>query len=84
MFPDLGASHAEDRAVEIDILATSELRMETGTDLEQACDASSENHPARCLLGDAAHDLKKRALAGSTAPDDSQHFAALELEADIL
>ena len=32
---------------------------------------------------DAAQDLEKRALADSVAPNDPQHLAALDLEADI-
>ena len=37
---DLGALHAEDRAVEIDVLAAGELGMEAGADLEQRADAA--------------------------------------------
>ena len=36
----LGAAHAEDRAVEEDVLAAGELGMEAGADLEQAVDAA--------------------------------------------
>ena len=37
---DLGPRHAEDRAVEEDVLAAGELRVEAGADLEQARDAA--------------------------------------------
>ena len=37
---DLGAAHAEDGAVEIDVLASGELGMKAGADLEQAGDAA--------------------------------------------
>ena len=37
---DLGAAHAEDGAVEIDVLAAGQFGMKTGADLEQA------RHPA--------------------------------------
>ena len=36
---DLPLRHAEDRAVEEDVFASSEFRMKAGTDLEQARDA---------------------------------------------
>ena len=37
---DLGPRHAEDGAVEIDVLAAGELGMKAGADLEQARDAA--------------------------------------------
>src|ERR1700730_7394181 len=81
--PDLGTRHAEDRAVEIEILAAGEFRVETGADLEQACDTAPQGNPPGGRFGDAAQDLEERALAGSVAPDDPQDLAALDLEADI-
>ena len=39
---DLGAGHAEDRAVEIDVLAAGQLGMKAGADLEQARDAAAD------------------------------------------
>jgi|SRR6516162_2145221 len=68
----------------LDIFATGEFRVEPPAHLEQACDPSAENHPARGRFGDAAEDLEKHALAGSIAPDGSQYLAAFNLEADIL
>ena len=39
---DLRASHAEDRAVEEDVLAAGQLRVKAGADLEQRADAALE------------------------------------------
>ena len=39
---DLGAAHAEDGAVEEDVLAAGQLRVEAGADLEQARHAAAE------------------------------------------
>src|ERR1700693_2439552 len=81
---DLGAGHAEDRAVEINILAPRELRVKAGADCEQACNTSAERDPPLRRLGDAGENLQKRALAGTVAADDAQYLAAFDLEADIL
>ena len=40
--------------------------------------------PALGRLGDAREDLEQRRLAGAVAPDDAEHLAALDLEADVL
>ena len=39
---DLGARHAEDGAVEIDVLAPGQLGMKAGADLEQAGDPAAQ------------------------------------------
>ena len=42
-FPaDLGAAHAENRAIEIDILAAGELRVKPGADLQEARDPAAQ------------------------------------------
>src|SRR5262245_4388093 len=51
---DLGASHAKDRTIEIDVLAAGQLGVESGADLEQRRSSPAEaDLPAR-RLGDAA------------------------------
>ena len=73
---DLGAAHAEDRAVQEDVLAAGQLRVEPGPDLQQA------SRRARRIvrvpvgrLGDAREDLQQRALAGAVAADDADDLA---------
>ena len=43
---DLGALHAEDGAVQVDVLAPGQLRVKAGADLEQAADAAVRSRRA--------------------------------------
>ncbi len=80
---DLGALHAEDGAVEVDVLAAGELGMKAGADFEQAADAPADDGAAFGRLGDAGEDFQERALARAVAADDADDFAALDLEGDV-
>ena len=82
--PDLRPLHAQDGAVEVDILAPGEVGMEAGADLEHAGDAAVDLDPSARRLGDAAEDLQKRALAAAVRADDAEAFAGLHLERDVL
>ena len=44
---DLGAFHPEDGAIQQDVLAAGQLRVEPGADLEQRADAAAQLHLAR-------------------------------------
>ena len=44
---DLGLAHAEDGAVEVDVLAAGQLGVEAGADLQQRADAARRSRPAR-------------------------------------
>ena len=68
--------HAEDGAVEVDVLAAGELGVEAGADFEQAADAAAEVDAAGGRLGDAAEDFEQRDLAGAVAADDADDLAA--------
>ena len=48
---DLGFAHAEDGAVEVDVVAPGQLGMEAGADLEQAGDATAQLDPAGGKVG---------------------------------
>src|SRR5213596_2698179 len=61
--------HAEQRAVEMHVLAAGQVRMESGADLEQRCDAAADPRLAGGWFGDSAEDLEQRALAGAIAAD---------------
>src|SRR5262249_27219657 len=54
---DLRMAHAQDGAVEIDVLAPSKLGMKASTDLEQTGDAASDGDTPLAWLGDARQDL---------------------------
>ena len=81
---DLGAGHAEDRAVEKDVLAAGQFRMKAGADFEQARDPAAQDRASARRLGDPAQNLQQRRFAGAVASDDAEHLAALDLEAHIL
>ena len=54
---DLSSCHTQDGAVQVDVLATSELRVESCSDLQQGADASVELGETGRGLGDAREDF---------------------------
>ena len=78
------ATHAENRPVEIDVLASGELGMKASADLEQAGNATGDGDAPVARLGDARQDLQERGLAGAVAADDPENLTFADLEADIL
>ena len=81
--PDLRPGHPEDRSVQKDVLATGQFRVKAGADLQQACDTAAYDRPSTIRLSDAAEYLEQRRFAGSVPPDNSEHLAALHLEAHV-
>ena len=81
---DLGAAHAEDRTIQIDVLPPGQFGVKTGADLEQARDPAPERDPAGGRLGDAGKDFEQGRFAGAVAADDAEDLALLHLEADIV
>src|SRR5689334_11255774 len=79
---DLCALHPQDRAVEEDVLAPGQLRVEAGSHLQQAGYAPTKSDPPSRRFGDAGQYLQQRALACAVAPDDSQYLALTNLERD--
>ena len=73
---DLRPLHAQDRAVEVDVLAAGQLRVEAGADLQQRRDPPAQHGPPVGRLGDPAEDLQQRALARAVAADQPDHLAA--------
>jgi hypothetical protein len=80
---DLRAAHAQNRAVEEDVLAAGQLGVEAGAYLQQRADPAADPAPAAGGLGDAREDLEQGALARAVAADDPHHLAALDLERDV-
>src|SRR5262249_3857250 len=81
---DLGSVHAEDRAVEEDVLPAGQLGMEARSDLEERADAAVDAEAARRRLGDPRGDLEERRLPGSVPPDDAEDVAGPDLERDVV
>ena len=76
--------HAQDRAVEVDVLAAGQLGVEAGAHLQQAGDPAVDLGAAAGRLGDAREDLEQRDLARAVAADDADDLALLDLEGDVL
>ncbi len=81
---DFGAGHAEDGAVEVDVFATAEFGVETGTDFEQTGYAAIDFYPTGGGFGDAAEDFEEGRFAGTVATDDAYPIAGIDLEVDVL
>src|SRR5919201_1634999 len=80
---DLAALHAEDRAIQEDVLAARQLRVEACADLEQAADAAAnDGAPARGRR-DPREDLEQRRLAGTVAANHAEYLSFAHLEADV-
>ena len=80
---DLLALHPEDRAVQVDVLATGELLVEAGPDLEQAADAPADLGAPLGRERDPREDLEQRRLAGAVPSDHAQDLALGHLERHV-
>ena len=77
---DVGPLHAQDGAVEVDVVAAGQLGMEAGADLEQRPQAAADTGPAAGRLGDPRQDLDQRRLAGAVAADQRHHLARCHVQ----
>ncbi len=80
---DLGAAHAQDGAVEVDVFPAGQFRMEAGAHLEQGADPAVDLGVALGGVGDPREDLQQGALARAVAPDHPQHLPLLHVEAHV-
>ena len=80
---DLPPRHAEDRAVQVDVLTAGQLRMEARPDLQQAPDPPAQLGPARGRASHAAEHFEESRFARPVAADDADHVARLNLEGDV-
>ena len=81
---DLGLVHAEDRPVQVHVLATGQLGVEPGAHLEQAADTAPQPDLAGRRRRDPGEQLQQGALARPVAPDEPQHLALVHVEAHVL
>ena len=75
--------HPEDRAVQIDVLATGQFRMKPRSHFQQRPNIAADFTPSVGRTGNAGKDLQQRALTGSIAPDDPDNFARARGERNI-
>src|SRR5262245_18316061 len=78
LLADLRPCHAENTAIEINVLLSCKLGMETSADLEQARHATLYGDSARRGLRDPREDFQKRRFAGPVTTDDAYHLTALD------
>jgi hypothetical protein len=71
-------------AVDEDVLAARDLRMEAGAQLDQRRNAALHVHRAGRGLGDAGHELQRRALAAAITPDHGKRAALGHVERHVL
>ena len=76
---------SENRAVEKDVLAAGELRVETGAQFEHGGHASRRVATEPCVgVKRAADDLQQRGLAGAVPADDSHDLALPDAQRDAV
>ena len=80
---DLLFGHAEDSAVQENILPTCHLSVEARADLEQAGDASAGADRAHGRASDLTEEFQERRFAGAVLADDAYDVALLDTEVDI-
>ena len=81
---DLPGGQAKNGAVEVDVVASGEFRVESRAQFEQRRDAPIHRDGSRTGMEYPGHHLEQRALARTILPDDAEGFAAPHLEGDIV
>jgi hypothetical protein len=81
---DLGARHAGDGGVQVDVLAAAEVGVEAGSHLDERRDPSIGPDGARRGQVDAREELERGALAGTVRSDEADRFALSDLEAHVV
>jgi hypothetical protein len=76
-------AHAEDRAVQEYVLASAQLGMEAGAELEQRRDAPVHGHRALVWHEDPGQHLEHRALPGAVRADQPERGSGRHLERDV-
>ena len=75
---------AQERAVEVHVLAPGELGVEPYAELDERHQPAFDGHRAPAVgCVDAGEDLEQRALAGTVAADDAEELAAPDVEVDV-
>src|SRR5258706_12954625 len=69
---DLGVLHAEDGAIEVNVLAAGQLTVKAGSHLEQTPHAAVKARTALGRLRDTGEDLQQSGFSGAVAADDSE------------
>jgi hypothetical protein len=81
---DLGFAHAQDRAVQKDVLASGQFAVKAGAHLQQATQAAVDESLAPGRLRHAGEDLQQRALARAVQAQDADVLTLADLEGDVV
>jgi hypothetical protein len=81
---DLLAGHAQDRAVEIDVVAPGHLGVEAGTEFQHRGDAAVRDDRAVGRPVDTGDQLEQGRLARTVVPDEREGLAPGDVQADAL
>src|SRR5690606_14254397 len=84
LLADLRAAHAEDRAVEVNVLPARKLRMKARAHLEQRRHPPGDLETPGAGISNARQDLQQRALPRTVPPNDRHRLAFPDLEGYIL
>ena len=79
---DLGFRHAEDGAVEVDVLAAGHLVMEADADLQHGGDPSFIEDLPPGRRGDPAEELQQRALSRPVLADNAERLSLAHVQID--
>ena len=80
---DCLSRNSQNRAIQVGVLAASELGVEARADLDQRGDTALDLHRPFRRTVDAADDLQQRAFSGAISSDDAKPAALGEIEVDI-
>src|SRR5690606_30796593 len=81
---NLAGREREDRAVEVDVLATGEVGMEAGAQLEQRGDPPTGAHHPRARAQRAGHTLEQGGLARAVVPEQADGLALEDRERHVV
>ena len=81
---DVVLGHPQDRAVQVDILASAELRVESGADFEHRRQAPLGDDLPLIGLEDSGDALQQRRLAGTVMPHETEGRAPGHLKGDAV
>src|SRR5215469_8422662 len=77
---NLALAHAQDCAVNEDVLPPGEFGMEAGADFEEAADAAVNFRPASSGSGDAGKNFQESGFAGAIPADQTEDFTFADFE----
>ena len=80
---DLSPAHAQDGAIQEDVFAPGQFRVEAGADLQQAGHAAFDLNPPGGGRGDAAQQLEQRRFPGPIPANDADRLPTLNFEGNI-